>query len=394
MSTKRKLALIIGCSYNFSNPPITPKLKGTCNDARHMASFLKQYCEYKDENIVLMVDDVATIRTTDRYPTRNNIFNQIRTILNNAQPSDEVTFFYAGHGTQQVVSSSSTEESDRLNEVIVPVDYNIRTGANAITDDTINSLLREFGKSQTQILLIFDCCHSGTMCDLNYTYNYERKTNIFTKSLSSNPRFDPTMDQSFINKPILSYVIALSGCKDNEVSAEANMTFDGSNSEEGVLTSAFIYSIRTNPTSTKDIFGIVRDMDKYTSKYNQHPVISSNMDLTTTDPTAKSIFDGAQYVPKSRSDTNDQLNNINPNSVLTNTPLQPLNFNKTKINPMFGSNMSTMIPQKINQSHQWLTPEQIQGLIAQNQANNNANKNIKRFTYKSLNQIDLTKFII
>jgi len=394
MSTKRKLALIIGCSYNLSNPPITPKLKGTCNDARHMVSFLKQYCGYRDENIVLMVDDIATIKMTDRFPTRNNIFNQIRTILNNAQTSDEVTIFYAGHGTQQVANSSSTEEPDRLNEVIVPVDYNIRTGANAITDDTINSLLREFGKSQTKILLIFDCCHSGTMCDLNYAYYYDRKTNIFTKTLSSNPRLDPTLDQSFASKPIVSSVIALSGCKDNEVSAEANMTFDGSNSEEGVLTSSFIYSIRTNPTSTKDIFGIVRDMDKYTQKYNQHPVISSNMDLTTTDPVAKSIFDGSQYVVNPRSEpiqnNNDQPKYIKPSSTNENSFVKgPVAQNKNKQNnPLFGSNMSSLIPQKISQS---LTPQQIQNIIAQNQQNH-ANK--KKITYKSLNQIDLTKFII
>ncbi len=389
MSTKRKLALIIGCSYNFSNPPITPKLKGTCNDARHMVSFLKQHCGYKDENIVLMVDDTITAKNTDRYPTRNNIFNQMRAILNNAQSIDEVTIFYAGHGTQQVVSSSNTEESDRLNEVIVPVDYNIRTGANAITDDTVNSLLREFGKSQTQILLIFDCCHSGTMCDLNYTYYYDRKTNIYTKSLSPNPRFDPTMDHSFANKPILSSVVALSGCKDNEVSMETKMTFDGSgsNAEEGVLTSSFIYSIRTNPTSTKDIFGIVRDMDRYTQRYNQHPVISSNMDLTATDPKFKSIFDGAQYIINSRSDhVSDTNNQTEGNGTQMIKLPRPQNVYQNKINPMFGSNMSTMIPQKISQS---LTQAQIQGLLAQNQA-----KNTNKFVYKSLNQVDLMKFMV
>ncbi len=305
MNTKKKLALIIACSYVHANPPTIPQLPGTSNDAKQMVKFLKQYCGYASDNITVMIDDDAKIKNTDRYPTKNNIYNQIRNVLNKAQSNDEICIYYSGHGTQQAGKQSKNEEKDKLDEAIVPVDYNMITGENAIIDNTINSLLRQFGKPDTKILMIFDCCHSGTMCDLKYKYIYDKKTNSFIKNISSDSSDGLSRSvadesrKSFLNKSINSLVIEVSSCRENEASSETDNKNDDINGNNGVMTSALIYAIKSNPTSTKDIFGIIRDLDVHTSQYNQHPVISSNIDLTIDDPVHRSVFDGYQYLKNS-----------------------------------------------------------------------------------------------
>ena len=264
---RNKTALVIGCSYN--NSPGINQLTGTYNDAKNMMVFLQT----NDYNVVMM-NDKEYLSSNPLYPSAYNIFNQIRGLLSRASGTTDCIIYYSGHGSHirankkridtlgGIVASNLSSEADGRDEVIIPVDYNTITGKNLITDNLLNTLLARFGKSGTKIFLVFDCCHSGTMCDLKYTYSY----NAIKKKYDTITNNTATL--------IKSDVIMLSGCKDNEVSYEDAIGFNGG-TIEGILTSAFIHCIKNNTALSNDIFLLVQNMNPYTSKY-QNPLISAN----------------------------------------------------------------------------------------------------------------------
>jgi hypothetical protein len=131
--------------------------------------------------------------------------------------SDEIWFHYSGHGSQ--IPDQYTYKQSKLDDIIVPMDYD-RSGF--ICDLQIYSLI---SKIKCRAILIFDCCHSGTMCDLPWTYEYSLPNNC--KRLHTSP--------FVINNP---HIYMFSGCKDVETSAD---TYDYVHREPvGAFTCAFI----------------------------------------------------------------------------------------------------------------------------------------------------------
>jgi hypothetical protein len=87
----------------------------------------------------------------------------MRWLRDGTQPGDEVMFIYSGHGSQ-VRDRHGDELNDQLDECLCPVntddpDY---WDAGVILDDDIAAWLKGFPKG-VRIVLVFDCCHSGTM---------------------------------------------------------------------------------------------------------------------------------------------------------------------------------------------------------------------------------------
>lgn len=262
MTNKNKYALTIGCSYKGTSM----QLNGTINDAQNMSNLLKNM----NYDVIFMNDNLS--KTDKFYPNMNNILIQLKNILLKSKAGDDIVIFYAGHGIQTL--SKESFEKDNKDEAIIPTDVEYdnkkKQYNNIIVDDTINKWLRSFSKKDTRIFLLFDCCHSGTMCDLKYTFDY--KNNVLSYDESTNHPDD-------ITNPIEATVITLSGCQDNEVSLETVIKFDGSNKNQGLLTSAFIYAIRTNPIISNDVFGLLKNILSRTKQYKQHPKISSNIAL-------------------------------------------------------------------------------------------------------------------
>jgi hypothetical protein len=209
-----KRALLIGCNYT-ATPSV--QLSGCINDVVNMRNALIDAYGYQDSNIYTLRDDDKT-----RLPTRTNILSALTQLVAISSPNDMLWFHYSGHGVQ--IKDTNGDESDVLDECIVPCDYN-KSGL--ITDDNLYSILKN---AKCQMMICLDSCFSGTGCDLQYSINYNN--GALTKYTN--------------NKiPIANVkIIMLSGCKDTQTSSDA---YDNTAKESvGAFTQSLLETLRMN----------------------------------------------------------------------------------------------------------------------------------------------------
>jgi hypothetical protein len=244
MSLQKK-ALLVGINYT-SIPGIT--LKGCINDVVNMSHLLVDAFDYESANITVLRDD---INNKSLYPTRNNILNYLNNLVNQSGNLSEIWFHYSGHGSQ--VRDLNGDEADGLDEIIVPVDY---TNNGFITDDEIFNIIKN---SKCKTILLFDSCHSGSICDLQWSFEYNN--GVFTKTLNT-------------NKIILNpNIICFSGCKDTQTSADAYSL--ESQQAAGAFTDSFISCLRKNRMNV-DILKLYSDLCSYINAqgFTQKPLLS------------------------------------------------------------------------------------------------------------------------
>jgi hypothetical protein len=264
MSQGKKIAVTIGIEYVKSS---ISTLNGTYNDSLNMSRFLMS----EGYNVTNLNDKNNPVNST-KYPSKRNIMYWMSKVLNEANNGDRVVIAYAGHGAQlQANRTANYEELDNRDETLIPADYNYKQET-ALTDDEIHALLKKYLKNQpnTEVFLLFDCCHSGTMADLKYTYNLIRG------------KFQTHDDKQ--TNDIDARVVMISGCRDDQVSWGALISHDtdgnnGRKTNQGVLTSSFLHALRTITNARSNVFEIVKHMYKYTAPYKQQPQISSNVNL-------------------------------------------------------------------------------------------------------------------
>merc|ERR1712000_326242 len=105
-----------------------------------------------------------------------------------------------GHGGQ--MRDMDGDETDGKDELICPVDYN-KPGGGCITDDWLRESFTKSAKlKNSQTMVVFDCCHSGTLLDLPYEYNS-----------STNCRTIKWIEKG-VPKPEDPFVLYLSACQD------------------------------------------------------------------------------------------------------------------------------------------------------------------------------------
>lgn len=301
----KKLALVIGCMYRSTRM----QLNGTINDATNIVNALKTI-GFLSENIRFMHDNLPP--SNDLFPKKANILRHMSQILADAQTGDDVFIYFAGHGvqllsTQIKAEHSGVTESDGKDEALVPVDVVVKQGKNGTTtfdniilDDTINMMLRRYGKEGVRVYMMFDCCHSGTACDLRYNYSF--KGRIDGKVSDSLTKNEIVFDEEAVSplddsQPIRCTVITLSGCKDEQVSWEDVPLYGKNRTVQGALTSAFIHTIETNIRTTRDVFLILRNVQALMTKHKQNPKISSNIPLHNDyNDNNRFILDGYNYL--------------------------------------------------------------------------------------------------
>jgi len=187
-----KRALLIGANYT-ATPSV--QLSGCINDIVNVRNTLIDAYGYQDANIIMLRDDDKT-----RLPTRKNISYFITQVINSSTANDTLWVHYSGHGTQ--VRDTNGDEADGFDECIVPCDYN---SAGIITDDELFTTIKN---AKCQLVLCFDSCHSGTVCDLQYSINYNGSN--LTKVVNSASRSIPNPN-----------IVMLSGCTDSQTSADS-----------------------------------------------------------------------------------------------------------------------------------------------------------------------------
>lgn len=258
-----KKAVLIGC--NYSSIP-NARLSGCINDIVNVRGMLIDAYGYAPNNIVLLRDD-TTLPST--LPTRANILAALTKLFAQSGPNDELFVHYSGHGTQVKDTDGDELAVDGMDEAIVPCDF---PNAGFITDDTLYSLLKTAHPKST-LFCCFDSCHSGTVLDLPFSYNYNATTG--TSTLSNN-------GLTPINKPsaLPNNVFMFSGCRDAQTSADSF-----SNLEKlpvGAFTDAFIESLRAANHSIGMVALHCAICQRLrTTGYSQIPVLSASSSTTT-----------------------------------------------------------------------------------------------------------------
>lgn len=251
MSTKR--ALLIG--INYDNEP-SLQLNGCVNDVFAMSNMLIDVYGYSKSNVTIMYDDAEP----NLIPNRENILRELNGIVENSATASEIWIHYSGHGTYE--SDQSRDEIDGRDEAIVPCD--VYTNGTIIDDE----LMSIFSQSKCLTYLMFDCCHSGSICDLQWRFEYVPRNRKYlryneSKHAISNPN-----------------IVMISGCRDNQTSADAyNIE---TKMAMGAMTNALIDSIRANKYNAT-LLKIYADMCGWLKNkgHTQFPCLSSSTPVPT-----------------------------------------------------------------------------------------------------------------
>jgi len=238
-----KKALFIGINYIGSKKP----LKGCISDAKNLYDLITKKYGFKDARI--LTDDQEDNKLK---PTHKNIIDSMKWLVKDAKPGDSLFFHFSGHGTK--VKDKNGDEVDGFDEAILPCDYRSK---GQIIDDNIYIYLVKPLPRGCRLTATFDCCHSGTMMDLPYTYQCDqtievvenevrkeifKKTNEVVDSIASGDKkaisrslhsiFDGSLrnaahngvrDETLKKRQCSGEVIQLSGCRDNQTSADVKM---------------------------------------------------------------------------------------------------------------------------------------------------------------------------
>ncbi len=282
----KKKALIMGLNYRNTSS----ELRGCINDTVKLNLLLTDKFNYSENDITIMTDD----HSGDLYPNRDNIINQLDTLVNQVinDNLDEIWISYSGHGSYSI--DSGTDEKDGKDETICPLDYST---SGVISDDTIREYLERV-PSFCNVICLFDSCHSGTIVDLKHHYIFNKtKSRKKTVKQRVRRRVKKGRKWRFVNKLVKktitvpgtwnwdsslnsnyslnSQVISISGCRDHQVS------FDVYSQEFGIwggaLTNAFIKIIRECQTelSPQDLC-LKLNQHMLEKKYTQKPQICSS----------------------------------------------------------------------------------------------------------------------
>jgi len=246
-----KIALIIGINYTGTDI----QLNGCINDANSLKKLLLEQYGYQDKNITMLTDDTAV------KPTGHNIIKSMYDIAfrTKHEKIDSMFISYSGHGSY--IYDQNGDEKDRNDEVIVPLDY--KKGG-MVTDDILNHIL-SYVHEDTKVVALFDACHSGTILDLQYRY------------ISG----DCNVKETDVNN-VKADVILISGCRDNQTSADAYSLLK-SGKYCGAMTASFLTTMKK---FNFDIpcFKLLKHMRLYLEekKFDQVPQLTCTFPITQT----------------------------------------------------------------------------------------------------------------
>lgn len=146
-SGARTRALLVGIA---DYPDEAARLDGPVNDVFSVSAALQE--------LGFAADDIRVV--LNERATTQGLRERLKWLLADARPGDQLVFYFAGHGAQ-IPGYGRDAEVDRLDECLVPYDYDWSVGR-AITDDEFAALYAQL-PYEAQFTAILDCCHSGGM---------------------------------------------------------------------------------------------------------------------------------------------------------------------------------------------------------------------------------------
>ncbi|CCJ30141.1 unnamed protein product [Pneumocystis jirovecii] len=296
----RKKALFIGINYFGTRRQLSGCINGediyfllfsmtrAILDVHNISQFVQERYGYHIDDIVILTDDQTNPRG---IPTKKNIIDAMHWLVKDAKPNDSLFFHYSGHGGQ--IDDMDGDEEDGSDEVIYPVDSN---HAGYITDDIMHNILVRSLPPGCRLTAIFDCCHSGSILDLPFTYSTEGKLkeqNLLSDSANKLLREGPSAKgvigmtssifkmvkkatnlnnnshQAKYAKASPAEVIMFSGCKDSQTSVDTCVR----NQATGAMSWAFKNALLKMPNqSYLQLLNSIR-CELY-QRYDQKPQLS------------------------------------------------------------------------------------------------------------------------
>lgn len=182
-----RVAVCVGLNYLGSNKP----LSGSAHDAQQMAQLCVDHYGYDKSQVTLIGDSEGT---------KKRLFKEFDRIAA-LPPGSTAMFSYSGHGRQK--KDSSGDEIDGEDECICPIKSdNESVELDTMTDDEIRERLIDRVPAGVRLTCFFDCCESGTVCDLRYCV----KTDVVQKD----SRYEKTAGD----------VVCFSACRDGQSSLD------------------------------------------------------------------------------------------------------------------------------------------------------------------------------
>lgn len=239
-----KKALLVGINYIGSDS----QLSGCINDTTTIGAILTGKFKF---NTVKTLTDNTIVK-----PTKINIEASLRELVAGSKAGDILVFHYSGHGSN--VADRSGDESDKRDEVIVPLDYKT-SGVGVISDDWIYQNICVNVPAGVVLWCFTDCCHSGTILDLAFNvrsncapisagekiYSASKWSNNFSFSVEKVPR------------DLVGTVLNLSGCQDPETSADAFIAGKG----QGAFTACFSEILKRDDVTNMTVRDILKEVN-------------------------------------------------------------------------------------------------------------------------------------
>lgn len=148
---RQVLALLVGID---EYPAPIPPLRGCANDVRAFAQILGGRIR-QDQKLSVQV-------LTNGQATRAAVIEQFGEHLGRAGPDDVALFYYSGHGSQEQTPPELWDlEPDHLDETLVLVDSR-EPGRWDLADKELAALIADVSKGGAHVVVILDCCHSGS----------------------------------------------------------------------------------------------------------------------------------------------------------------------------------------------------------------------------------------
>ncbi len=144
-------ALLVGVQ-DYPEAQDWPRLSGPRADVNALRLALVEQAGFRDEDIRVLLDEQAT---------RAAIESAFQELAAACGPEDLLLFYFAGHGSQ--LPDQNGDENDGLDETLIPFDTLSASGEpNDLRDDLLGEWIALANKSTDNVVLVFDCCNSGT----------------------------------------------------------------------------------------------------------------------------------------------------------------------------------------------------------------------------------------
>ena len=237
----KKAALLFGLNYSAASQGC--QLQGCINDVYDVKDLLVSTGKVPASQITIYTDDTFEGRQNTSVSGMKKNLSAIAK-RSWTESLELVYVHFSGHGCQ--VPDFSKEEVDGMDEAIVPCDFE-RSGV--LVDDWLRDWSNGMMNPKTKLVIVFDSCHSGSALDLVKVQNRQ--------------------------------VIFISGCKDEQTSADA-YNVDGRFRFTGALTACLVKVLKDQPALWNDVETMVTELKKLVlaKGFDQIPVLSTAHDTT------------------------------------------------------------------------------------------------------------------